>query len=140
MPRFACPHCETVLRANDSAQGSTVVCPRCKKRIKVHDREPPPEADEPEEEERVTSRRPVGRQPLRDDEDDYEEERPRRRPMRKRAKSGGIATHWILIGVLGGALVFGTCCGLGGWMLFKFNRAMDEFGPGAMADQPDVVV
>jgi len=100
-----CPHCDSVYTLADAAAGKRVKCKKCAEAFTVNEDVPEAEIAEEQLKAGTASRLPPPARRGRDlDEDDYDDDRPRRRPQRllRKEKSSGLPVLLIVgFGVLG---------------------------------------
>lgn len=103
MIRFVCP-CGKQLQAHDENAGKAVLCPECKRQIKVPAAPPPPAsiqpvepASQPSAEPRVQKTRPAPREEPEEVVEEEADDRPRRR--REAAGSSGKAIASLILGI-----------------------------------------
>lgn len=124
--QFRCPGCDTLMQVGEDVAGRQARCPKCQTVSTVPAAES--EAPAPPEEEAVSPTRtdkprkkPAAKSRRYDDEDD--EPRPVRKPVKKSSSAGPVL---ILLGVGTVFLACLGCAGVGGW--FVLNRASPPLG------------
>src|SRR5437588_287816 len=107
--KAACPHCDSVYTLADAAAGKRVKCKKCDQAFTLTEEVLEAEAAEGQLKAGTPSRLPPPARRSRDvDEDEYEDDRPRRRPQRvlRKEKSSGLSVLLIVgFGVLGVGLL-----------------------------------
>jgi len=106
MPIITCPKCSATLEVDAESAGANVQCGNCQHvfTAQFSEQSPPRRASRDEVEERP-SRRPSRRRDY-DDEDDYDR-RPSRRQSRDGGGTQGMGIASLVCGILG---ILGSCC------------------------------
>jgi len=133
--KTACPHCDAVYNLADATIGKKVRCKKCNEAFTVED---VPVAEEAEEQIQSGERGRLRSSPprLRDeDQDDFEDDRPSRRPRRPVRKTASAGFPVVAVALIaGGVVVVAVLIVAGAWLLMSRQPPPDQ--PQAAAPQP----